>query len=70
LNKLLDHAGCQQVRFHDLRHRFATNALVHGMDVKTLSTILGHTSGNTPLNIYTHATDAMRKTAAEKSIVG
>ncbi|WP_298022486.1 site-specific integrase [uncultured Dysosmobacter sp.] len=66
LNKLLDHAGCRQVRFHDLRHGFATNALAHGMDVKTLSTILGHTSGNTTLNIYTHATDTMRKSAAEK----
>jgi len=66
LNKLLDHAGCRQVRFHDLRHGFATNALAYGMDVKTLSTILGHTSSNTTLNIYTHATDAMRKTAAEK----
>jgi len=66
LNKLLGHAGCQQVRFHDLRHLFATNALAHGMDVKTLSTILGHTSGNTTLNIYAHATDAMKKTAAEK----
>lgn len=66
LNKLLDHAGCRQVRFHDLRHGFATNALAHGMDVKTLSTILGHTSGNTTLNIYAHATDAMKKTAAEK----
>ncbi len=66
LYKLLDHAGCRQVRFHDLRHGFATNALAHGMDVKTLSTILGHTSSSTTLNIYAHATDAMRKSAAEK----
>jgi len=54
------------VRFHVLKRRFAINVLVHGMDVKTLSTILGHASGNTALNICAHATDAMRKTAAEK----
>ena len=34
LSKILSHAGCKKVRFHDLRHVFATNALEHGMDVK------------------------------------
>ena len=33
LHRLLDHAGCERVRFHDLRHTFATNALAHGMAV-------------------------------------
>ena len=36
------------------------------MDVKTLSTIIGHVSAKTTLNIYTHVTDAMRQTAAAK----
>ena len=47
LSKILSHAGCKKVRFHDLRHVFATNALEHGMDVKTLSTIIGHVSSAT-----------------------
>ena len=36
------------------------------MDVKTLSTIIGHVSAKTTLNIYTHVTDAMQETAAAK----
>ena len=36
----------------------------NGMDVKTLSTIIGHVSSATTLNIYTHVTDEMRQKAA------
>ena len=36
------------------------------MDVKTLSTIIGHVSAKTALNVYTHVTDAMQRTAAAK----
>ena len=66
LHRILDHAGCDRVRFHDLRHTFATNALAYGMDIKTLSTILGHVSSATTLNTYSHVTDEMRQRAAVK----
>ena len=66
LHRILDHAGCDRVRFHDLRHTFATNALAYGMDIKTLSTILGHVSCATTLNTYSHITDEMRQRAAVK----
>ena len=36
------------------------------MDIKTLSTIIGHVSSSTTLNIYAHVTDEMRRTAAVK----
>ncbi len=36
------------------------------MDVKTLSTIIGHVSSSTTLNIYAHVTDEMRRAAAAK----
>ena len=53
-------------RSHELRHTFATTALEHGMDTKTLSTIIGHVSASTTLDIYAHVTDEMRRTAAVK----
>ena len=64
LQLILEHAGCKHVRFHDLRHTFATLALENDMDVKTLSAMLGHVSAATTLDIYTHITDDMRLTAA------
>ncbi len=66
LSIILERAGCKHVRFHDLRHTFATNALEHGIDVKTLSAIIGHVSSATTLNVYAHVTDGMRQSAAAK----
>ena len=64
LQLILEHAGCKHVRFHDLRHTFATLALENGMDVKTLSAMLGHVSATTTLDIYTHITSDMQRAAA------
>jgi len=64
LQKILRDANCRHVRFHDLRHVFATNALKHGMDIKTLSTVIGHVSSATTLNVYSHITDEMKQKAA------
>ena len=66
LATILERADCKHIRFHDLRHTFATASLEHGMDIKTLSTIIGHVSTSTTLNVYAHVTDEMRKTAAAK----
>ena len=64
LTAILERAGCKRVRFHDLRHTFATLALENGMDVKTLSAMLGHVSAVTTLDIYTHITGDMQRAAA------
>lgn len=65
---LLKQAGLPGIRFHDLRHTFATHALASGVDIKTLSGILGHTRATFTLDTYTHTTGDMQKRASE--IVG
>lgn len=64
--KLLKESGIENVRFHDLRHTFATVALQNGVDIKTLSHMLGHFSSGFTLDTYTHVTAKMQQEAAEK----
>ena len=60
-------AGIEEhVRFHDLRHTFATMVLSSGVDVKTLSSMLGHYSAGFTLDTYTHITNEMQRDAVEK----
>lgn len=47
--------GIEHKGFHALRHTFATRALECGMDVKTLSEILGHKNATVTLNRYVHS---------------
>ena len=54
--KILKDAGLPHIRFHDLRHTFATLALQNGVDVKTVSSMLGHYDAGFTLRTYTHAT--------------
>lgn len=68
LKALLKEAGLPDIRFHDIRHTFATHALSSGVDAKTLAGILGHTKASFTLDTYTHTTGDMQKRAAE--IVG
>ena len=65
LQRVLKRAGLPRIRFHDLRHTFATLSLKSGVDVKTLSGVLGHYSAGFTLNTYTHATAQMKQDAAD-----
>ena len=60
LKTLLRYAELPSIRFHDLRHTFATHALTSGVDAKTLSGILGHTNASFTLDTYTHMTTEMQ----------
>ena len=47
-------------------HTFATTALLNGVDVKTVSSMLGHYSAGFTLDTYTHVTAQMQQAAADK----
>ena len=64
LHRVLKRAGLPMVRFHDLRHTFATLALQNGVDVKTVSGMLGHFSAGFTLDTYAHVTTAAQREAA------
>lgn len=65
LHKILEKGGLPRIRFHDLRHTFATLSLENGVDVKTVSHILGHTDAGFTMNTYMHVTDTMQQNVAK-----
>ena len=63
--KILKAISAEHIRFHDLRHTFATLSLKYGVDIKTLSGALGHYDAGFTLSTYTHATEGMKRSAAD-----
>ena len=64
LKTLLKSVELPLIRFHDLRHTFATHAMQGGVDAKTLAGILGHTDASFTLDTYTHVTSDMQRNAS------
>lgn len=64
--KLLQEAGLPDFNYHILRHTFATRALELGMDIKTLSEILGHANVTITLNLYAHSLPEHKKKQMDK----
>lgn len=64
LHRVLKRAGLPSIRFHDLRHTFATLALQNGVDIKTVSGMMGHFSAGFTLDTYAHVTTSAQKEAA------
>lgn len=64
--RCLKSAGVQGIHFHALRHTFATRALEAGMDIKVLSSILGHAQASTTLNLYGHALPDHKRVSMDK----
>lgn len=65
-HRLLDECGIKQVNYHTLRHTFATRCIEAGVDVKSLSEILGHANVGVTLNTYVHSSMDMKRQQLEK----
>ena len=52
--KFVEQHGIQPIKFHALRHTFATRCIENGADYKIVSELLGHSSVNLTLNLYVH----------------
>lgn len=66
LQDILEAAGLEHHRVHDLRHTFAVNSIIAGDDIKTLQENMGHYSAAFTLDRYGHVTDTMRRESANR----
>lgn len=63
---LLKDAGLGNIRFHNLRHTFATRCLECGIEMKIVSKILGHSTIQITADLYTHVTNRTMRNAMMK----
>ena len=64
--KILDACQLPRINYHALRHTFATRCIEAGVDVKSLSEILGHGDVSITLNTYVHSSMDLKRTQLEK----
>lgn len=60
-NKLLEQLDIPKLKFHGLRHSFATRCIESKCDYKTVSVLLGHSDIGTILNLYVHPNDEQKR---------
>lgn len=65
-HKVLEQYHIKSVNYHALRHTFATRCIEYGVDVKTLSEILGHSNVSITLNTYVHSSMDRKREQLEK----
>jgi len=66
LQRLMKRLGIEGVHFHTLRHSYATRLLELGADIKTVSTLLGHSSAKTTLDFYAHSLMEHQRAAVDR----
>lgn len=63
--RLLEQAGLPRIRFHDLRHTFATLQLANKRPLKVVSEMMGHTRTAITQDLYTHVSAQIQRSAAD-----
>ncbi|UKT62704.1 tyrosine-type recombinase/integrase [Pedobacter mucosus] len=63
---LMHHLGMPELKFHSLRHSFATRCIESKCDYKTVSVLLGHANISTTLNLYVHPNLEQKKKAIDQ----
>lgn len=56
------------IKFHGLRHTFATTLIENKVDVKTVSSLLGHSDISTTMNVYVHPSDDVKRKSVNSSL--
>lgn len=65
-NRLLEKLGIPKLKYHGLRHSFATRCIESNCDYKTVSVLLGHANITTTLNLYVHPNIEQKKRCIDK----
>lgn len=65
-HKICKACDLKKIHFHTLRHTFATRCIAIGMDVKSLSELLGHSNVSITLNTYVHPSMDQKRSQMEK----
>lgn len=66
-NTVLRECEIEKIKFHGLRHSFATRMIAEQVDVKTTSVILGHSDVKITLSTYVHPSDESKRKAINKA---
>ena len=66
--RLLNQLGIPPLKFHGLRHSFATRCIESNCDYKTVSVLLGHSNISTTLNLYVHPNMDQKKKCVEQML--
>lgn len=62
--------GITDIRFHDLRHTFASLLIEADVSMKVIQELLGHSTITTSMDIYTHVSDRKKEEAMEQLQIG
>lgn len=64
-SKICVKVGVKHIKFHGLRHTFATTLLENKVDIKTTSELLGHSDVSITMDVYMHPSDEHKKRAVK-----